>query len=155
IPQDRGLRCRQKHSRSLLREQCRGSWPRLLLAFVVQLLRLPEAVLDQLDVVLGRRATPRPFLLEAMQDVDARLKANRVNCAIGIPVEVRDDLDHAGIAKSTQHLRIGMLLTILSPSNRDTDLVLNRLRKRSDARPAIPEPVGEFERAHGEWEYST
>lgn len=78
--------------------------------------RALEARLDQIDLMLRCRNAFLRLLLKGMQHIDDAGKPDRIDCAIGIAVEVVDDLKNAAPPNPLSALAVGLSAPICASS---------------------------------------
>lgn len=79
----------------------------------MQLLRSLESFFYQIEIVLRRSNARFGFLLKSMKYINRLGKLDCVNRSISIPVEIFDDLDHAGAAEAPHRFCVWMFSAAL------------------------------------------
>src|SRR5207247_1966774 len=117
--------------------------PRLIARLVPDrmiLLGSSEPLLDEIQILLGCLDALLRLLLKDVKHVDCVGELHGVNGAVGVPVEVFDELEYACSSVAPERLRVLVLPSQLSDEQRMTDDVLHRLRETPQVLPGGTNP---------------
>jgi hypothetical protein len=94
-----------------------------------------QPLLDEVDIALGRFDAALRLLLERVQHIDSRTKANGVNSAVGVPVEILDEFNRT-TTEAFQQLRGWGMLSELCQKLLKAECILHSRRKIPVVLPA-------------------
>ena len=114
----------------------------LLTLLVMSVLPLGQPAPNQLNFFLRRSNAFRRLLLKDMQDINSILKAHRVDSAPGIPCKRRNGFDNVGSSETSEWLRPGIGLSLLSREDGLPETRVRRCVGRNANHGASFRPIG-------------